>query len=119
LERVDEPHLAFVRRHERPSRPFFLPTKDIRHRKVDLVISVLEVGPWNSRGSAVPSGGRFVLVHHHDALLSAPAKNSSAVFVFVCCFPSRSTPMLVRKARASAATWKASEGSAFVESSTI
>src|SRR5262245_51974773 len=46
-------------------------------------------------------------------------KNSSAVLVFVCCSPSRSTPRPDRKTRASAAAWKASEGRVLVDSSTI
>ena len=48
---------------------------------------------------------------------SAPAKYSSAVRVFVCCSPERSTPRAARNARASAATWNASPGAHRVESS--
>ena len=46
-------------------------------------------------------------------------KYSSAVLVFVCCSPARSTPFSVRYARVSAATWKASAGAHFVDSSRI
>jgi hypothetical protein len=45
------------------------------------------------------------------------AKNSSARLVFVSCPPSRSTPREDRNALVSAATWNASEGRHFVESS--
>jgi hypothetical protein len=47
------------------------------------------------------------------------AKYSSAVRVFVCCSVSRSTPFEARNARVSAATWNASPGSHFVDSSKI
>ena len=50
---------------------------------------------------------------------SSDEKNSSAVFVLVCCSPAKSTPTPDRKALAFAATSNASDGLAFVESSTI
>jgi hypothetical protein len=50
---------------------------------------------------------------------SCPAKNSSAVRVLVCCSPNRSTPRSARNARVSAATWNASPGLHFVDSSRI
>ena len=50
---------------------------------------------------------------------SSFAKNSSAVFVFVCCSPERSTPFFARNARASAATCIGSVVAHFVESSRI
>src|SRR6185437_16379382 len=49
--------------------------------------------------------------------LPAAAKYSSALRVFVCCSPERSTPCLERSTRVSAATLKASDGSQRVESS--
>src|SRR5918994_6696016 len=56
---------------------------------------------------------------HVVPLSVPPEKNSSAVLVFVCCSPERSTPLLSRNALASAATWNASSGRALVDSSTI
>ena len=50
---------------------------------------------------------------------SWPAKNSSAVRVFVCCSPNRSTPRSARNARVSAATWNVSPGLHLVDSSRI
>src|SRR5256885_2856576 len=50
-------------------------------------------------------------------LPSCFAKYWSALLVFVACSALRSTPRAVRKALVSAATWNASDGTAFVESS--
>src|SRR5215211_7475714 len=51
------------------------------------------------------------------AACSSAEKNSSALRVFVCCSPDRSTPRETSIARPSAATWKASPVGHLVESS--
>jgi hypothetical protein len=53
------------------------------------------------------------------AALRLREKNRSAVLVFVCCSPERSTPCLARNALDSAATWKAWFGEHLVDSSRI
>src|SRR5438552_1056042 len=55
----------------------------------------------------------------HVWFASSVEKNSSAVFVFICWGAVVSIPRSWKNARASAATWKASSGRHFIESSTI
>src|SRR5512132_1838460 len=81
----------------------------------------LEIGLVEPQGDQLYRSDRhltppsIINSHHRCAFCSAPEKNSSAVFVFVCCSPARSTPTLVRKPLASAATWNASDGWALVD----
>ena len=68
--------------------------------------------PCDARGTAVSSVSQPVGS-------SCLEKNCSALRVFVVCAPPRSMPRSARNARLSAATWKASPGAHFVESSRI
>ena len=55
----------------------------------------------------------------HAAHSAWRAKNSSALRVLVCCAVEARRPQLTRYVRSSAATWNASDGAHFVDSSRI
>ena len=72
------------------------------------------MGPLACPGHPGPTAG-----FAPDSSESSAAKNSSAVFVLVCCSPETSRPLAARKALSSAVAWKASEGAALADSSRI